>query len=83
MANMKEIMQQAVRKSERKERKKAILGLYLNTNWIFSYNGFTDFVLTSVRGIGKTVIGIEIVIQLIRKYGAENVKAYYFRINDN
>ena len=83
MANMKEIMQQAVRKSERKERKKAILGLYLNTNWIFSYNGFTDFVLTSVRGIGKTVIGMEIIIQLIRKYGAENVKAYYFRINDN
>ena len=39
--------------------------------------------LTSVRGIGKTVIGLELVIQLQRKYGAENVKAYYFRINDN
>ena len=38
--------------------KKKELGLYLNTNHIFSYNnkGITDFVYTAVRGIGKSVV---------------------------
>lgn len=66
-----------------KVRKKAKLGLYLNPNWIFSYNGYSDFILTSVRGIGKTVIALDLAIILKRKYGEENVKVYYFRINDN
>lgn len=82
MSNIKKKVAE-IMKTDYAVRKKAKLGLYLNTNWLFSYNGFTDFVLTSVRGIGKTVIGLEIGIQLKKKYGNENVKVYYFRINDN
>lgn len=65
-----------------KARKQAKLGLYLNPNFIFSYNDYSDFVLTAVRGIGKTVIGLETAIILKNKYGWENVKCYYFRTSD-
>lgn len=68
-----------------KTKKKAELGLYLNTNHIFSYNnkGITDFIYTAVRGIGKSVISVETAIILKRKYGYENVKCFYFRLKDN
>ena len=68
----------------KKVEKNKKLGLYLNTNHIFSYNnkGITDFVYTAVRGIGKSVISVETVIILKRKYGYENVKAFYFRLSD-
>lgn len=65
-----------------KARKQAKLGLYLNPNFIFSYNGYSDFILTAVRGIGKTVIGLEVAIILKNKYGWDNVKCYYFRTSD-
>lgn len=65
------------------ERKKRELGLYLSPNMPLSYNGYSDFVFTAVRGIGKTVIGLETAIILKRKYGYESVKCYYFRLNDN
>lgn len=65
-----------------KSRKEAKLGLYLNPNFIFSYNGYSDFILTAVRGIGKTVIGLEVAIILKNKYGWDNVKCYYFRTSD-
>lgn len=64
-------------------RKKAQLGLYLSPNTPLSYNGFSDFVYTAVRGIGKTVIGLETAIILKNKYGWDNVKCYYFRTNAN
>lgn len=64
-------------------RKRAQLGLYLSPNMPLSYNGFSDFVFTAVRGVGKTVIGLETGIILKRKYGYDNVKIYYFRTNDN
>jgi len=63
-------------------KKKAKLGLYLTTNHIFSYQGFTDFIYTAVRGIGKSVISVETAIILKRKYGYENVNCYYFRLTD-
>lgn len=65
-------------------RKKAKLGLYLNTNHVFSYSqkGITDYIYTAVRGIGKSVISVETAIILKRKYGYENVKCYYFRLTD-
>lgn len=56
--------------------------LYLSPNFIFSYNHFSNFVLTAVRGIGKSVISVETAIILKRKYGYENVKCYYFRLTD-
>lgn len=62
--------------------KKKELGLYLSTNFPFSYHGITDFIITAVRGVGKTVIGLETGIILKRKYGYENVKIYYFRLTD-
>ena len=67
-----------------KARKRAQLGLYLNTNHVFSYNnkGITDYIYTAVRGIGKSVISVETAIILKRKYGYENVKCYYFRLTD-
>lgn len=67
-----------------KARKRAKLGLYLNTNHIFSYNnkGITDYIYTAVRGIGKSVISVETAIILKRKYGYENVKCFYFRLTD-
>lgn len=68
----------------RKIRKKAELGLYLNTNHVFSLNnkGITDFIYTAVRGIGKSVISVETAIILKRKYGYDNVKCFYFRLTD-
>ena len=63
-------------------RKRAKMGLYLNTNHIFSYKGITDFIYTAVRGIGKSVISVETAIILKRKYGYENVKCFYFRLTD-
>lgn len=65
------------------KRKKAQLGLYLSPNTPLSYNGYSDFVYTAVRGIGKTVIGLETAIILKNKYGWDNVKCYYFRTNAN
>lgn len=70
-------------KRNNKALKNADLGLYLNTNHIFSYHGITDFIYTATRGVGKSVISVETVIILKRKYGYENVKAYYFRLTDN
>lgn len=69
----------------KKARKRAELGLYLNTNHVFSLNnkGITDFIYTAVRGIGKSVISVETAIILKRKYGYENVKCFYFRLTDN
>lgn len=69
--------------SKKDRRKKVEQGLYLSPNMPFSYNGYSDFVFTAVRGVGKTVIGLETAIILKRKYGYENVKCYYFRTNDN
>lgn len=64
-------------------RKKVEQGLYLSPNMPLSYNGFSEFVFTAVRGVGKTVIGIETGLILKEKYGYENVKMFYFRTNDN
>lgn len=69
-------------KEKNKAKKRAQLGLYLTTNHVFSYHGFTDFIYTAVRGIGKSVISVETAIILKRKYGYENVKCYYFRLTD-
>lgn len=68
-----------------KTRRNAELGLYLNTNHVFSLNnkGITDFIYTAVRGVGKSVISVETAIILKRKYGYENVKCFYFRLTDN
>ena len=67
-------------KTIKKVEKNKKLGLYLNTNHIFSYNnkGITDFCYTAVRGIGKSVISVETAIILKRKYGYDNVKVFYF-----
>ena len=71
-------------KAKQTRRKKRELGLYLNPNLTHSYagNGYSEFVYMAVRGIGKTVIGLETAIQLKNKYGWENVKCYYFRLTD-
>lgn len=67
-----------------KARKKAEMGLYLNTHMPFSYMpNIWNYVYTAVRGIGKSVISVEYIIQLKRKYGYDNVKAYYFRLKDD
>lgn len=77
--------EQAKLRSIKNTLKKKELGLYLNTNHIFSYNnkGITDFVYTAVRGVGKSVISVETAIILKKKYGYENVKVFYFRLKDN
>lgn len=66
-----------------KTKKRAEMGLFLNTHFPFSYHGYQHFIYTAVRGIGKSVISVETVIQLKRKYGYENVKAFYFRLKDD
>lgn len=67
-----------------KSRQKAKMGLYLNTHMPFSYMpNIWNYVYTAVRGIGKSVISVEYIIQLKRKYGYDNVKAYYFRLKDD
>lgn len=77
---MSKLMNQLIKAKAAK--KKAQLGLYLNTNHVFSYHGITDFIYTAVRGIGKSVISVETAIILKRKYGYENVKCFYFRLTD-
>lgn len=67
---------------ERDRKQKARLGLYLTPNMVFSYNGFSNFVFTAVRGVGKSVISVETAIILKRKYGYDNVKCFYFRLTD-
>ena len=57
---------------ERDRKQKAKLGLYLTPNMVFSYNGFSNFVFTAVRGVGKSVISVETAIILKRKYGVAN-----------
>lgn len=69
-------------RDKRKRKARAELGLYLNTNHVFSYHGITDFLYTAVRGIGKSVISVETAIILKRKYGYDNVKCFYFRLTD-
>lgn len=71
-----------LKKARRLVKKKAQLGLYLTPNHIFSYHGFTDFIYTATRGVGKSVISVETAIILKRKYGYENVKCFYFRLTD-
>lgn len=66
-----------------KSKRRADLGLYITTNHVFSYHGFTDFIYVATRGIGKSVISVETAIILARKYGYENVKCYYFRLKDD
>ena len=56
--------------------------LYLSPSLPFSFQHINNFVYTAVRGIGKSVISVETVIILKRKYGYENVKAFYFRLTD-
>ena len=77
---LKEIKTQADISNNIKKAKS--FGLYLNPNIPFSYNGVNNFVYTAVRGIGKSVIAVEAVIILKRKYGYDNVKAYCFRLTD-
>jgi hypothetical protein len=79
MATTEELIKAHVESMRR--RKKVEMGLYLSPNTPLSYNGFSDFVYTSVRGIGKTVIGLETAIILKNKWGWDNVKCYYFRTN--
>lgn len=75
---------QKLREKIQESKKNAQLGLYLNTNFVFSLadKGITDMVLTAVRGIGKTVIAVETALILKEKWGYENVKFYYFRLTD-
>ena len=40
--------------------------LYLSPNFVFSYTNMSNFVLTAVRGIGKSVISVETAIILKR-----------------
>lgn len=56
--------------------------VYLTTNLPFSFQNISNFVYTAIRGIGKSVISVETVIILKRKYGYENVKCFYFRLTD-
>lgn len=56
--------------------------LYLSPAIPFSFQHINNFVYTAVRGIGKSVISVETIIILKRKYGYENVKAFYFRLTD-
>lgn len=57
---------------------------YLTADFVpFSFHGFTEFVLTAIRGIGKTVIAMDTILSLKKKYGYENVKAYWFRTADS
>lgn len=66
-----------------KIRKKAELGLYLNTNFVFSNQWCQDFIISATRGVGKTVIALETAKILKDKYGEENVKCYWFRLKDD
>lgn len=56
--------------------------LYLKTSLVFSYQGVSNFIFIASKGVGKSVVSVETLIQLKRKYGYNNVKGYYFRLTD-
>lgn len=58
------------------------LGLYLTPHAVMGYHNTNHFVIIGSRGRGKSVISLDIVMALKKKYGYENVKAYYFRLTD-
>ena len=78
------IRKQQKKEDAKKNKTKKELGLYLSPNTPLSYmgNDYSEFIYTAVRGIGKTVIGLETAIILKNKYGWDNVKCYYFRTTD-
>ena len=70
---------EAVRRKKENALKKM---LYLTPEHVFSYHDINNFVYTSIRGVGKSVISVETAIILKRKYGYKNVKCFYFRLTD-
>lgn len=56
--------------------------LYIQTHLVFSYQDVSNFIFIAAKGVGKSVVSVETLIQLKRKYGYENVKCFYFRLTD-
>ena len=65
--------------TDKKEKK---LGLYYTTQSLLGINWWTWSWIIGARGRGKSFSVLDTVLNHQKKYGAKNVKCYYFRISD-
>lgn len=75
----KEIKRNKVIKELEKEKK---LGLYYTLHSLLGISWWTWAWIIGARGRGKSFSVLDTVLSYQKKYGAENVKCYYFRISD-
>ena len=69
-------------KAVEKDKKEKTLGLYYTTQSLLGIEWWTWAWIIGARGRGKSFSVLDTVLNYQKKYGAENVKCYYFRISD-
>ena len=69
-------------KAIKEDKKAKQLGLYYTTQSLLGINWWTWAWIIGARGRGKSFSVLDTVLSYQKKYGAENVKCYYFRISD-
>ena len=69
-------------KAVEKDKKEKTLGLYYTTQSLLGIEWWTWAWIIGARGRGKSFSVLDTVLAYQKKYGAENVKCYYFRISD-
>lgn len=69
-------------KAIKEDKKAKQLGLYYTTQSLLGINWWTWAWIIGARGRGKSFSVLDTVLSYQNKYGAENVKCYYFRISD-
>jgi hypothetical protein len=69
-------------KAVEEDKKAKKLGLYYTTQSLLGINWWTWAWIIGARGRGKSFSVLDTVLSYQKKYGAENVKCYYFRISD-
>ena len=75
----KEVKHQKAIIQDKKEKE---LGLYYTTQSLMGIQWWTWSWIIGARGRGKSYSVLDTVLSYQKKYGAENVKCYYFRISD-
>jgi hypothetical protein len=69
-------------KAKEQDKKEKQLGLYYTTQSLLGIKWWTWAWIIGARGRGKSFSVLDTVLSYQDKYGAENVKCYYFRISD-
>lgn len=70
------------RKAFQAHKREKSMGLYYTTQSLMGIPWWTWAWLVGARGRGKSFAAMETYLQFRKKYGAENVRCYYFRVSD-